>query len=181
MPPLTEQFRRLVGFDAHELAGATVGGEIPLPESLINRVIAQQLATRAAPVKAVRVQPHDGERLTMTIATASRLMPGVRIDARIEQQPEFPRPAILGLRWSVPGMGPLALLAAPALAFFKALPPGIRVEGDRLLIDVGELLWSHGYGELLDFITRLSVITREGAILARFEIRIPPLRAPQDS
>ena len=181
MPPLTEQFRRLTGFDVHELSGATIGGEIPLPEALINHVIAQQLAKKAAPVTAVRVQPHDGERLTIAIATGSRLMPGVKIEARIEQQPDFPRPAILGLRWSVPGMGPLALLAAPALAFFKALPPGIRVDGDRVLIDVGELLWANGYGELLDFITRLRVITREGAILARFEIKVPPLRPPQDS
>ena len=180
MPPLTDQFRRLLGIDIHELAGATIAGEIPLPAGLINRLIAQQLAQRAAPVTAVNVQPHDGERLTVAIATGSRLMPGVRIEARIEQQPELPRPAVLGLRWSVPGMGPLALLAAPALSYFKALPPGIRVDGDRITVDIGELLWSRGFGELLDFITRLRVTTREGVILARFEVKVPPLRAPQD-
>jgi hypothetical protein len=80
---------------------------------------------------------------------------------------------VLGLRWTIPGMGALAAFAAPALSYFKKLPPGIRVEGDRLIVDLGELLRSRGLGEMADYITRVHVATREGALLVEFALRVP--------
>jgi hypothetical protein len=173
MSALADRVRQMLGIELHEVSGALLAGEIPLPDGLVNRLIAQRLATTQAQIAAVRVAAHDAGHLTIVLSLRGSLMPEVKIAAHIEQQPEFPAPAVLGLRWTVPGMGPLALFAGPALALFKKLPPGIRVEGERIEIALVELLRSQGLGEVADYITRVNVTTREGAVLLEFALRVP--------
>jgi hypothetical protein len=173
MSMLGERVRPMLGIELPEIAGTLLAGEIPLRNGLVNRLIAQRLATTSTPVAAVRIDAHDGDRLTIVLSMRGSIMPDVRIAARIEQQPEFPGPAVLGLRWTVPGMGPLSLFAGPALSYFKKLPPGIRVDGDRAEVAFAELLGSRGLGELMDYITRVRITTRDGAILVEFALRVP--------
>lgn len=173
MAPLSEQLYRLAGIELQELSGSAVGGEIPLPVPMVNRLIAKRMATMQGPVGGVELQAHDGQRLTATVSLRGQsLVPMVKLAARIEQQPDFPRNPVLGLRWSMPGLGPLARFAAPALSFFKALPAGVRMEGDRVAIDLGALLRAQGLAEVADHLTRLHVETREGSFVVRFEARI---------
>ena len=173
MGMLSEQFLRLTGIELHELAGSAVGGEIPVSTDVVNRLIARRMATVQGPIAGVRVEAHEGQRMTVTLSLRGRsLIPAVTIAAEIEQQPQFPHPAVLGLRWSMPALGPLARFASPALAYFKALPRGIRLEGDRLGVDLGELLRAQGLGELLGYVTRLRIETRDGGFLVRFEARL---------
>ena len=150
-----------------------MGGEIPLSTAIVNRLIAQRMSAMQGPIGGVHVEAHDGQRLTITLSMRGQsLIPVVKIAARIEQQPVFPRPALLALRWSMPGLGPLARFASPALAYFKAMPRGIRIDGDRLSVDIVELLRAQELGELGDYITRLQIDTREGAFLVRFDTRV---------
>lgn len=173
-PTIADRVRQALGIDFEELAGGSFAGEIPLTDAFVNRLIAQQLAASQGPVTTAQVDAHDGDNLTMQLSMrAPRMMPSVRIAARIEQQPQFPGPAVLGLRWSVPGLGPLALFAAPALAYFKALPPFIRAEGDRISVDIAELLRTRGLGDVVRYVTGLQVHTRTGMFVVRFELRIP--------
>ena len=173
MSVLSDRVRRVLGIDLPELSGSLLAGEIPLRNGLVNRLIAQRLAVTQSPVEGVRIEAHDGDRLTIVLSMRGSIMPDVRIAARIEQQPQFPGPAVIGLRWTVPGMGPLSLFAGPALAYFKKLPSGISVDGDRIEIALPELLRSRNLGELMDYITRVNITTREGALLVEFALRVP--------
>jgi hypothetical protein len=166
-----ERVRALLGIDLPELGGASLGGEIPLSNALVNRLVERQLAGRQLPVTGVRVEAHDGQQLTIALTPRARFVPSITIAARIDQQPEFPHEPVLGLRWSIPGTGPLAAIAGPIIASFR-LPPGIRIVGDRVLVDVRELLQARGLGELLQYVAGLRVGTREGAVLVRFELRV---------
>jgi hypothetical protein len=100
------------------------------------------------------------------------MLPSVRLVARIEQQPELPQRPLLVVRWSIPGMGPLAMFGGPALSFLKALPPGFRAEDDRIVVDIGELAASHGAGDLLRYLSKLQIHTRKGAVLVNFAAKI---------
>jgi hypothetical protein len=91
--------------------------------------------------------------------------------ARIEDQPEPQRP-VLGVRWSMPGLGPLGLLAGAALSWLKALPRGLRAEDDRILVDVAELLRAQGLGDLLPVVSKVQVHTRRGAFVLKCELRV---------
>ena len=173
-PTIADRVRQAIGIDLTELSGTALAGEIPLTEALVNRLIAERLSQSPGAVDAARVEAHDNQELTIVVSMrGSRMMPQVKIAARIEQQPQFPSPAVLGLRWSLPGLGPLALFAAPALAYFKALPPFIRVEGDRMSVDLRALLHAQGLGDVIQYVRLLHVQTRRGVIVVQFELRVP--------
>jgi hypothetical protein len=59
----------------------------------------------------------------------------------------------------------LAVLARAANRFFEALPPGIRMENDVLLIDLAELLRQRGADDWLRYIQAFEITTAPGALL----------------
>ena len=170
-PALLHRLRDLAGSNLEELAGATISAEIPLTNTLINRLIAERLDGSTGAVSAVQVEALDHDTFSAQVSMRARMIPTISLVARIEEQPEFPHRPTLGVRWSVPGMGALSLLAGPALSFLKTLPRGLRGEGDRIFVDVSDLLRSQGLDELLPFISKMRIHTRPGAFLLQLELR----------
>lgn len=164
-----------VQIDERDLAGSVVSGEIPLTNAAVNRLIAKQLQAAGGPVTAARVEALGEDRLTAELQIKAPVpIPPVRITASIEQQPLFPAKATLGLRWSMPALGPLAMLAGPALGFLKKLPPGMHVEGDWLAIDIPAVLRDRGLGDVLPYIWGVRLRTRPGVFVLQFELRVSP-------
>jgi hypothetical protein len=158
------------GFEPGDVAGASLNGELPISNAIINRLIADALKGRDLPVARVTFEAQDDDRMLVHLDLRGPL-PNIRMALRIDQQPQPDNP-VLGLRWSLPGIGPFAAFATPALAFFKALPPGIRVEGDRIFINIRELATERGFAEPLNYLRKLQVHATGGRMLATFDIRI---------
>jgi hypothetical protein len=174
-----DRLRDLLGTDLQHIAGASVSGEIPVSESVINRALAEQLSQSGAPLSGLRLEAHEADAMTayVTLRRPS-FVPSLRVMLRVEQQPRLPDAPILGLRWTLAGMGLLTRVAGPALALFNALPPGIHVVGDRLLVDLRRLSESQGVGDLLRYVSRLQIGARAGVVVIRFELRVPVGLAP---
>jgi hypothetical protein len=173
VPGLSDRLRAITGLALPDIAGASLPGEIPLTAAAVNRLIAERLPAARGPFAAVHVVAHEGQRFTATVSLrAPSLVPAVTIAARIERQPEFPHRPVLGLRWSVPGLGPLARVAASIVTSFKTLPAGLRLEGDLLWVDLGELLRARGLGDVPGLITRLHVETRPGTFVVHLDARL---------
>lgn len=168
---LADTLRDRLGVDLRDLAGAALAGELPVREDAVNRLIAERLRDHPQ-IAAVHVQAREGDAAAVHVVPRIRLMPALRLTAGVERQPQFPADPTLVLRWSMPAVGPLALLAAPVLSYFTTMPPGIRLEGHRLAIDIGELLRARGLGDLLGFLRRGTIHTRPGAFVVRFEIGV---------
>lgn len=166
-----EILRERFGIDLRDVAGATMAGEIPLSNAFVNRLIAERLGAQG-PLTSVRVEAREGDSLAVELVPRARLVPTLRIVAQIEQQPDFANDAALVLRWSMPGLSALALFAAPALALFKALPPGIYADGDRIVIKMREMLAERGLKEAADYIRSLRIHTQAGGFIARFELSV---------
>ena len=169
---LLDTLRERFGIDLQELSGTALAGEIPLPENLLNRLIAERLARAPSPVTAAQLQIQDAGAAIVQLSMRARIIPSIRIALRIEAQPELPHNPVLLLRWSLPGLGPMALLAGPALALFKVMPPGVRIDGDRIAVDLRELLVSRGVGDLLAYVRDLRIGTRRGAFVVGFQIGV---------
>jgi hypothetical protein len=170
-----ELLRTALGIDLHErdLAGGVVSAEIPLTNELVDRLIATQLQRPGGLVTAARVEALGDDRFTAEVTVRAPIpLPPLRIQGRIEDQPRFPAPAVLGIRWTMPALGPLAMFAGPALSFLKKLPPGMSVDGDRVAVDVDAVLRGRGFGHLLRFVTRAEVHTRQGGFVLRVELRL---------
>jgi hypothetical protein len=160
------------GVSRDEIRGLVLQGELPLADALVNRVVSEQLMKRQIPIAAVRVEAQAGDQASVLVVPKLKLIPPIRLQLRIEEQPALPARPVVGLRWSMPGAGPLALLAGPALAFFKSLPAGIRLDGDRLAVDLRELLAANGLAELLDHVRNAQIHTRTGGFVVGFEIAL---------
>lgn len=168
---LSETIRERLGVDITAFAGTRAAGELPLSDEVINAQIAARLAGHPR-IAELTVRAQEGDAVEVKVVPTGRFLPELTILARIVEQPDFPAHPQILMRWSVPGAGKLAMLAGPALAFFKALPPGIAMHGDRLVVDIATLLQSRGFGEVVGFIRQLSVHTRPGGFLVQFEIGI---------
>ncbi len=171
-----DRIRRLVGSRFEELAGARLEGELPLTDAVLNTLIAERLGASNTPVEKAELQVRPEGELFARVQLRRAFLPAVIVGARIEQQPDLPRSAIVGFRWWLPGAGALSVLAGPVLAFFNAGPPWLTVEGHHLRVDLARLLRAQGLAEILDHLSSLRVDTRAGAVLVRFEFQVatPP-------
>lgn len=165
--------RRLLGPRFEELAGARLQGELPLTEAVLNSLIAERLRGSDTPVERAEVQVRPDGELFARVQLRRSFLPAIIVGARIEEQPDLPRSAIVGLRWWLPGAGALSMLAGPALAWFRAGPPWLAVDGHRLRVDLAKLLRDQGAGEILAHLAALRVDTRAGALVVRFDLQVP--------
>jgi hypothetical protein len=171
---LVELLRTTLGIELHELAGSLLAGEVPLRADVVNRLIARQLAQAHGPISSVTLEPRELQQVNVALSLkAPKFLPTLKLELHIEQQPAFPTAPVLGLRWSMPAMGPLAMMAAPVIASFKSLPPGIRLDGERIWVDLGEILRAKGLGDLIRYVANVRVTTRHGSFVIEFALRIP--------
>ena len=173
MPPAFDRIRQLFGPRLEELTGAHITADIPLSERVVNSLLADSLRSPDSRLASAVVQVCDSAELLVRVRLRKpAFAPAVIVRLRIEEQPALPRSAVLVLRWSLPGFGILAPLIAPVLSFLKTGPPWIRVEGERLHVDIARALEERGLAELLDHVAALRVTTRPGAIVVSLSLHV---------
>jgi hypothetical protein len=171
-PALLGRLRSVAGDSFQELAGASVVGDFPLTNAVVNRLIAGRLAASTGPVAGVQLEALDDDVFSALVSLRSKIIPDLKILGRIEEQPQLPQRPVLGIRWSMSGIGRFGMFAGPALTFLNALPRGLRAEDDRILVDLAELLQSQGLGDLLPYLHKLRVHSRRGAFVVKAELAI---------
>lgn len=165
-----DRLRSLLGPRFEELTGAHVSGELPLTDALVDRAIADRLG-RSAHVAAVHVHARDGDALDVHVTLRGvPIVTSVPVSLRIIRQPVLPASPVLEMEWSVAGLGALARMAGPFITRMVTLPPGVRIDRDRIAIDLAHVLQAQGLADVLRPITRLEVHTRDGRIVVGFEV-----------
>jgi hypothetical protein len=170
MPSILDPLRALFGAQLQELAGSVISGELPVTTAVVNRLIAQKLATAKAPVISAEIETRPNDTFIVHLRPKGPI-PLLKVDVSIDRQPQFPDDPRLGMRWALRGLGPLAMFAGPVIAYFKTLPAGISIDGDRIWVDLQVLLRSQGLGEAVPLLTAVRVLTREQRFLVQFELR----------
>lgn len=157
-----ELFRRQLASGFEDVRGADASIALPVSERLLNEVIARSIP-RSAPVRDLHVKPQAGDQFAVRARIGSSpLLPPISLTLSIDRQPEFPASPVLILRLQMSG---LLSLAGFALRFMNALPPGIRVEHDRVYVDLRTLLEARHLGSYLDYLNELRVNTVNGAVI----------------
>jgi len=150
------------------IEGARLSVSLPIAERLLNELVTAALPP-SVPVRDLTVKPRAANTLQLRARVAKLdFLPPMTLTFDIDQQPRLPDTP-LGLRLrTFPG---LTALAGPLLSQ-KALPPGIRLDGDRLFIDLRQLIERAGYGDLVPLIERLHLATEEGQLLVEIDARV---------
>lgn len=167
-PDLLRALEQLRATRFADIKGARLSLSIPVAERLLNELVGAVLPP-SLPVRDVTIRPRASNTFQVRARVAKLdFLPPVTVTLDIDQQPRLPDTP-LGLRLrTVPG---LAALAGPLLSQ-KSLPPGLRLDGDRLFVDVAQLLDRAGYGDLVPLIERLHVGTEEGQLRVEVDARV---------
>ncbi len=145
-----------------DLRGARADITLPISDRLLNEALAQALPP-SAPVRDLELASRPGNRIGLRFkVAAASFLPPLNVTLTIDEQPRLPASPVLVLKLE---MGGLLSMAGSALRFLDALPPGIRVAGDRIHVDIAALLAQRGLGELLEYAEHLEVTTTAGAVV----------------
>lgn len=149
-----------------DLAGSEGNAVIRVSERLLNSIVAEQIRGSAS-IRELHVTPRAANRLGVRVAVVKpSFLPPINIEVLIDKQPSLPDDAVLGLTLS--GLGGLMRFAGPAAGFFKALPPGVKMEGDRVFVDLRAALAPHGLTSVLNYIKDVAVGSEDGRLVVAF-------------
>lgn len=165
---ISELVRRLQATGFRDLSGTRIVATVPVSEQLVNEVVAATLP-RTISVRDVRVQPLAGDAFSVRITPRIALLPSITLRLEIVEQPALPGSALLVLRLAT--MGGLLGLAG-ALPIANMLPPGVRLDGDRIVVDLRVLAAQQGAAELMDHLAALRVNTQEGRVVLHMDIAV---------
>jgi hypothetical protein len=153
-----------------DAAGTEGQATIRLTDRILNQIIALELR-QSRTIREAQVSARDGDRFDVRLRLAKpSFLPPLTIGIVVERQPSLPDSPVLVLK--LEGIGGLTRFAGPAAAFLNVLPPGIRMVGDRVLLDLAALLQQRGLGSILQYLDDLRVHSDEGAVRVGFRGRL---------
>jgi hypothetical protein len=152
------------------LDGAEAAIVLPIADRLLTEIIRDafpavnqlrefELQATAGNIVAIWIRPNK-----------PAFLPGFRIRALIESQPQLPSSPVLHVRILSRGV---AALAGPAATFFKALPPGVSLEGDRLSLNLAILVEHYGAAEAIRYFTIAQLTTGDGRVIITLRAALP--------
>lgn len=153
-----------------DVAGAEASVTLPISDRLLNEIITEGLPP-GGPVRELQVRARADNRCAVRVKVgSSSLLPAVSLTVVIERQPDLPSSPVLVLRLE---MGGLMAFAGPALRFLDKLPPGIRVDGELVYVNLATLLAQRGFDAVLELLEQLRITTVEGATVVSLRARVP--------
>lgn len=153
-----------------DLAGSEGQGVIRVSERLLNLVLADQLEGSAS-IKSLHVAPRAGDRFAVRLAVVKpSFLPPISLEVIVEKQPSLPDDPVMVLALS--GLGGLLRFAGPAAGFLKALPPGVRMEGERVFVDIRAALAAQGLTSVLNYVEEVRLTTEEGRLVVAFKAHV---------
>lgn len=154
-----------------DFAGAAAAVTLPVSDRLVTRIVASRLP-RSVPVREVMVKAEANNTFSVGLRLAKpSFLPPLTLRFVIVRQPVLPDSPLLVLGLASQG---LAALAGPLVRFFSALPPWIRLDNDRAIVDVGALLQQQGVSDVLRHLTHLELTTAPGVFIVHARGGVPP-------
>ena len=149
-----------------DLAGSSGEGSIRVSERLLNGIVADLLEGSTS-IKSLHVTPRAGDRFGVRVSVAKpSFLPPISLDVAVEKQPSLPDDPVMVLGLS--GLGGVLRFAG---GFLKSLPPGVRMEGERVFIDLRAALAAKGLTSVLNYVEALRVTSEEGRVVVSFKVR----------
>ena len=159
--------QRAAGFA--DLAGGQGTLVLPVDDRLLSRLIASRIPP-SWPVKELTLRAAAGNQLVVRLKLTKAFLPTFTLRLMIERQPVLPASPVLVLRIVSDGV---AALAGTLMRFLPPLPPGLRLNGDLLSINLATLLDQYGAGEALAYLTLLELTTTEGRLVVSARAAVP--------
>jgi hypothetical protein len=161
---MDEIFQRIINNKFSDLEGLTVDASIPVPQYIVNEVIEAALRENKN-IEYCRVSIREQNRISVTLKTASWPWP-LDLKLRLFKSVDLTRSP--RIRASLENN----LLLGKLGSFFKALPEGIKLYGDQVVLDIGSFLRTPEQKRILDLIKSAEINTEAGKVILDVNIRV---------
>lgn len=145
-----------------DIAGTRASLTAPVSDRLLTRIIASRLPSSLPMIRELDLRAVAGNQLVISLRAGPSFLPAFTIRLAIDEQPVLPSSPVLVLRIVSQG---LAAMGNTALRFLQALPPGLRLDGDRLYVNLATLLERYGAEGALQHLSGLEISTTEGRVV----------------
>lgn len=143
-----------------------VDASIPIPQSLINEIIETSLKGNKN-VASIRVSVHPQNRISADIKTTLLPWPlnlKLKLDTSVDFA-SYSSPKIRAWMENNRFLGSFGSL-------FNALPEGIKLYGDQIVIDLGAFLRTPEQRRLLNLVKSVGIRTEEGKVILGAKIEV---------
>jgi hypothetical protein len=159
-------FQKIIDNNFSDLKGTTVKAIIPVPQSLINEIIRESLKGNKN-ISSVQVTVHPQNRLSADVKTSLLPWP-LKLKLKLDKSVDFASYASPKIRaWMENN-----LLLGSLGAFFNALPEGIKLYGNQVVVDLGALVRTPEQKKYLDLVKSVGIETEEGRVLLDVRVEI---------
>ena len=161
---MDEIFEKIIDNKFSDLKGLTVDASIPVPQHIINELIEIALQGNKNIVYC-QVTIRGQNRISVKLKTTSWPWP-LDLQMRLFKSADLARSP--RIRVSLENN----LLLGKLGSFFKALPDGVKLYGDQVVLDIGSFLRAPEQKKFLDLIKSAEINTEEGKVILDVKIRV---------
>src|SRR5690349_7257636 len=159
-------FQRLLANNFSELKGTQVNASVPIPQALINELIAVSLrGNRSIESCQVTVQPQN--RVVVNVKTTLLPWP-LQLKLKLDKSVDFASYSSPKVRAWMENNRLLGTVGS----FFNALPEGIKLYGDQIVIDLGAFLREPEQKRLLKLVRAVDIRTETGQVILDSRIEV---------
>jgi len=157
-------FQKIIEGNFSDLKGTTIDATIPVPEYLINEIIAAALQGNKN-IDSCQVSIHEENKVSANLKTT--LLPwSINLKLKLDHSVDFASFSSPKVRAWLENN----ILLGKLGAFFNALPEGIKLYGNQVVIDVTAFLQTPEQRRMLDLVKSVEIMTEEGKVI--FDVKV---------
>lgn len=159
-------FQRLLASNFSELKGTSLDAVLPVPQALINEVIQASLQGNKN-IESCQVTVQTQNRVVVAVKTTLLPWP-LQLKLKLDKFIDFASYSSPKIRAWMENNRMLGTVGS----FFNALPEGVRLYGDQIVIDLGAFLRTPDQKRLLALVKSVDIRTEVGKVIldARLEV-----------
>lgn len=159
-------FQRIIRNNFSDLKGATLDASVPVPQSLINEIIAEALRGNKN-IASVQASIHAQNRISFDVKTTLLPWP-LNLKLKLDTSVDFASYSSPKIRAWMENNRLLGSLGS----LFNTLPEGIKLYGDQVVIDLGAFLRKPEQKRLLNLVKSVAIRTEEGKVILDAKIEV---------
>ena len=159
-------FQRIINNNFSELKGTTVDASVPVSQSLINEILAEVLRGNKS-IASLRASIHPQNRVSLDVKTTLLPWP-LNLKLKLDKSIDFASYSSPKVRAWMENNRLLGSLGS----LFNAMPAGIKLYGDQVVIDLGAFLRTPEQRRLLSLVKAVGIRTEEGNVILDAKIEV---------
>lgn len=152
-------FQKIIANNFSDLKGTTVDASIPVPEALINELIQASLRGNKN-IESIQVSVHPQNRASLNVKTTLLPWP-LNLKLKLDREVDFASYSSPKIRVWMENNRLLGTLGS----LFNALPEGIKLYGNQIVIDLGAFLRTPEQKRILERVKSVGMQTAQGKVI----------------